>query len=306
MSFHLADTWYASTSIATRWSLSFGTHIPSVRSGWLGSEQPHRRVRLVLLRRRDAPTGSSQSLTGHDLQENSERHVGRRRHGVRKRSRTPASSPAAVNITSLPRPQSVLADDPVGDEGGVRTEVVLRRRPVRVRPHRGAAVRRAQPRLEDHDLDASAVGRWLVTRDGFDFPRTTCPTTTTRRISTVPRSRATSRSSASTPPCRRCSTPPEAATRSSSATRSCSSRTTGNYRSSTRRGSRHGSRRTRARSSSPKTCAGQVYLLPDALVAGGCTRCALRRRAVRRGDLVAGGRRSGRPARGRRAALQSR
>ena len=69
----------------------------------------------------------------------------------------------------LPRPHEAPADAAVGDEAGVRAEALLLLQPLRVRPDRRAA-RRAQPRAPARSTSyAAAVGRWLVTRDGFDF-----------------------------------------------------------------------------------------------------------------------------------------
>ena len=52
--------------------------------------------------------------------------------------------------------------------GRVRAEALLLLQPVRVGPDRRAD-RGAQPAARHVDAYAAAVGRWLVTRDGFDF-----------------------------------------------------------------------------------------------------------------------------------------
>ena len=68
----------------------------------------------------------------------------------------------------LPRPHALLADTAVGDEARLRPEAVLLLQPVRV-GHTGAPLAVRDRAGGSIDAYAAAVGRWLVTRDGFDF-----------------------------------------------------------------------------------------------------------------------------------------
>ena len=76
---------------------------------------------------------------------------------------------AAVNITCYRGRTEHRADRARPDPSGARAEPVLLLQPLRVGRDRRAA-RGAQPRRAGSiDAYAAAVGRWLVTRDGFDF-----------------------------------------------------------------------------------------------------------------------------------------
>ena len=69
----------------------------------------------------------------------------------------------------LPRPHRHLPTLPWVTKPRVRAEALLLLQPLRVGPD-GRAVRRAQPRAPARSTRTPpAVGRWLVTRDGFDF-----------------------------------------------------------------------------------------------------------------------------------------
>ena len=69
----------------------------------------------------------------------------------------------------LPRPDAAPADRADPDAARVRAEALLLLQPLRVGRRPGRRSRCATGRGGTIDAYAGAVGRWLVTRDGFDF-----------------------------------------------------------------------------------------------------------------------------------------
>ena len=162
----------------------------------------------------------------HDLRHEPRPPLRRTPRRSTRRSRTPGLTAAAVNITCYRGPAPHLPTVP-----GLAPAPTGRRRfffyNLFESDRDRRAARRARPLAGSIDEYAAAVGRWLVTRDGFDFLVYYLPDYDFASHAHGPGGRARGSSRAADAASARSSTPPAAATSSSSATRCSSAPTTG-------------------------------------------------------------------------------
>ena len=114
-------------------------------------------------RRRASRSGAPR----HDRQPERAAPLAQRRDGVRG-ARGRRAHDGGDQHHDLPRPPPAPLADP-GLPARARAEALLLLQRLRVRPDRRADRRCATARVGSIDAYAAAVGRWLVTRDGFDL-----------------------------------------------------------------------------------------------------------------------------------------
>ena len=125
-----------------------------------------RRVRL-LVRARCARPGSRRGC-GTRVVNLNERHLSRSAETVYEALEGAGLTTAAINITTYRGRHRHLSLDP-GLPAGARAEAVLLLQPLRVRQDRRADRLAGNRALGSIDAYAATVGRWLVTRGGFDL-----------------------------------------------------------------------------------------------------------------------------------------